>query len=280
MIDRVQTLRRQVSELRRPAESMTSTELRRLADVVDGMLDEIERLIQEIAGVGDDIAHELRTPITRTRAILERGRSKAGTLEDLQAVVDRSLGGLDRALAIVTALLRIAAIDHGRRCDGFGDMHPASIIREVAELYEPIAEDRNIVLSVNAAEVGPLRGDRDLLFEAIANLVDNAIKFTPAGGLVQVAVTGRENDCVIRVADSGPGIPEAEREAVTRRFYRSERNRRAQGIGLGLTLVAAITRLHGFRLAISGSAAGCVIDVTCPRPVVPGTGPDPAPRRP
>jgi signal transduction histidine kinase len=277
MIDRVQILRGQAPELRRSAGSTTSTERRGLADVGDGMPDDSGQPYQEPADVGEDIAHELRTPITRARAILERGRSNAGTLEELQAVVDRSIGTLDRALAAVTGLLRIAAIEHARRYDGFGAVHAAGIVREVAELYEPIAEDRNIVLSVSVADVGQLRGDRDLLFEAIANLVDNAIKFTPIGGQVQVALTDRDDGCVVTVADSGPGIPEAEREAVTRRFYRSERDRRAQGSGLGLALVAAITRLHGFRLAISGNAAGCVIDVVCPRPASAGTGPGLAP---
>jgi signal transduction histidine kinase len=242
-----------------------SDDFGRLARVINGMLDEIERLIQEISGVGDDIAHELRTPLTRARAILERGRENARTLEDLQAVVDRAIGGLDRALAIITALLRIAEIEHGRRLEGFDEVHLAGIVREVAELYQPIAEDRDVALSVSAAEAVPLRGDRDLLFEAIANLVDNAIKFTPPGGRVELALSRRGDDCVIRVVDGGPGIPEAERDAVTRRFYRSDKSRRTQGVGLGLTLVAAIAKLHGFRMTIGGGP-GCIIELACPHP--------------
>ena len=142
-------------------------------------------------------------------------------------------------------------------------MHLAGIVREVAELYQPIAEDRNVVLNVGVAEAAPLRGDRDLLFEAIANLVDNAIKFTPPGGRVELALSRHDDDCVIRVADSGPGIPEAEREAVTRRFYRSDKSRRTQGVGLGLTLVAAIAKLHGFHMSIRGGP-GCIIELVCP----------------
>ncbi len=238
-------------------------EFGRLARVINRMLDEIERLIHEISGIGDDIAHEVRTPLTRTRAILERGRENARTLDELQGVVDRAIAGLDRALAIITALLRIAEIEHGRRLDGFGDAHLAGIVREVAELYEPIAEDRRIELRASAAASAPLRGDRDLLFEAIANLVDNAIKFTPPGGRVELALVERADDCVIRVADTGPGIADADRDAVTRRFYRSDKSRRTPGFGLGLTLVAAIAKLHGFSLSIS-SGPGCVVELVCP----------------
>jgi len=235
----------------------------RLARVINGMLGDIERLVHEIAGVGDDIAHELRTPLTRVRATLERGRANAGTVEDLQGVVDRAIGGLDRALAIVTALLRIAEIEHRRRLEGFAAVDPARLVREVAELYLPIAEDRGVTLDVAADDVGSVRGDPDLLFEAVANLVDNAIKFTPAGGRVALALLARDGACVIRVADSGPGIASADRDTVTRRFFRSEKSRTTAGFGLGLTLVAAIAKLHGFQLSI-GDPPGCVIDLICP----------------
>jgi signal transduction histidine kinase len=237
----------------------------RLAQVINGMLDEIERLIHEVAGVGDDIAHELRTPLTRTRAILERGRENARSLEALQGVADRSIVGLDRTLSIITALLRIAEIEHRRRLAGFDAIDPTAIVQEVAELYQPIAEDRDVALTVSADPVSPLRADRDLLFEAVANLVDNAIKFTPAGGRVALELARRGAADVIRVSDSGPGIPAAERDAVTRRFYRSDKSRSTPGIGLGLTLVAAIAKLHGFGLSISGGP-GCVVELVCPDP--------------
>jgi signal transduction histidine kinase len=266
---------RRIDDISRTAQRIVAGDLRerlqthrgdedfnRLGRVINGMLGEIEQLINDIAGVSDDIAHELRTPLTRTRAILERGRNNARTLEELQDVVDRSVAGLDRALAIVTALLRIAEIEHRRRLEGFGEVEPASLVREVAELYQPIAEDRQVALGVKVDEVGPLRGDRDLLFEAIANLVDNAIKFTPPGGQVELALIRRGDSCAIQVADSGPGIAEAERDAVTRRFYRSDKSRRTRGVGLGLTLVAAIAKLHGFQLSISGGP-GCVVELIC-----------------
>jgi signal transduction histidine kinase len=235
----------------------------KLTRIVNGMLDSIEGLVQEIAGVGDDIAHELRTPLTRVRVALERGRGNARTLQDLQAVCDRAIAGLDKALAIITALLRIAEIEHGRRLAGFGDVDLAALLGEVGELYEPIAEDKKVDLQVMAEGAYPARGDRDLLFEAMANMVDNAVKFTPPGGRVELSLFHRSSESIVRVADTGPGISAAERDMVVKRFYRSDRSRHTPGTGLGLSLVAAIARLHGFRLSID-DGPGCVIEMACP----------------
>jgi signal transduction histidine kinase len=231
------------------------------------MLGEIEALIYEIAGVGDDIAHDLRTPLTRVRVRLERGRDHATTLEELRVVADQAIVGLDQALAIVTALLRIAEIEHGRRLECFSDVALAPLLREVYDLYEPIAEDKHVTLAVEGAgaKEATVRGDRDLLFEAVANLADNAVKFTPAGGRVELSLGRRGADTVIRVNDTGPGIPESEREAVTKRFYRSDKSRGSGGLGLGLSLVAAIVKLHGFQFTIGGSP-GCTAEIVVPRP--------------
>jgi signal transduction histidine kinase len=234
----------------------------RLAFIVNGMLHDIEALIHEIAGVGDDIAHDLRTPLTRVRVRLERGRKHAGTLEQLRAVVDQSIAGLDQALAIVTALLRIAEIEHTRRLDGFSEVPLAPLLREVCDLYDPIAEDKHITLQIDATAEAIVHGDRDLLFEAVANLLDNAVKFTPEGGRVELALFHRDGEAIIRVKDTGPGIPEVEREAVTKRFYRSDKSRRTDGLGLGLSLVAAIVKLHGFRFTIAGGP-GCTAEIAC-----------------
>jgi len=187
------------------------------------MLGEIEALINEIAGVGDDIAHDLRTPLTRVRVRLERGREHATTLEELQAVADRAIAGLDQSLTIITALLRIAEIEHSRRLERFSQVRLAPLVHEVGDLYDPIAEDKRVTLQVEAADEAIVHGDRDLLFEAVANLADNAVKFTPSGGGVKLALLRREGETVIRISDTGPGIPEIEREAVTKRFYRSDR---------------------------------------------------------
>jgi signal transduction histidine kinase len=227
-----------------------------LAVSVNGMLGDIETLIHEIAGVGDNIAHDLRAPLTRVRLRLERGRERAATLEELQAVADQSIAGIDQSLAIATALLRIAEIEHSRRLDGFSWVRLVPLVHDVGDLYHPIAEDKYITLKVEAAGEAIVHGDRDLLFEAVANLVSNAVKFCPEGGRVELALVCREDETVIRVSDTGPGIPEVERQAVIERFYRSDRTRRTEGLGLGLSLVTAIVKLHGFRFTIAGPRSG------------------------
>jgi signal transduction histidine kinase len=204
-----------------------------LAAGVNRMLGEIEALIHEIAGIGDNIAHDLRTPLTRVRVRLERGRKHAATLEELRAVADQAITGLDQSLTIITALLRIAEIEHGRRLKGFSEVPLGPLLREVGDLYEPIAEDKRIAFRIEAADEAVVRGDRDLLFEAVVNLVDNAVKFTPEGGRVDLALLRRNGESVIRVSDTGPGIPETEREVVTKRFYRSDKSRSTQRAGPG-----------------------------------------------
>jgi signal transduction histidine kinase len=232
----------------------------RLAVIVNGMLDELEALVQSMAGAGDDIAHDLRTPLTRVRVGLERARQNARNVEQFRAAVDHAIVGLDQSLAIITALLRITEIEHSRRLAAFSQVALVDLVREVGELYEPIAEDKRVVLTVQAQEDVVVRGDRDLLFEAIANLVDNAVKFTPEGGSVDVSLARVGDEGVVRVCDNGPGIAAAERDLVTRRFYRSDKSRRDPGLGLGLSLVAAIAKLHGFRFSIS-PGPGCVAEI-------------------
>jgi len=237
----------------------------KLAEIANGMLDEIETVVQEMAGVGNEIAHDLRTPLTRVRLALERGRANATTLEQLQAVTDRAIGGVDQALTIITTLLRIAEIEYGGRLAGFNNVALADVVREVGDLFEPIAENKHINLHVASADDATVRGDRDLLLEAVANLVDNALKFTPAGGCVKLALVHDNNESIVRVSDSGPGIRENEREAVTRRFYRSDKSRNSFGFGLGLSLVSAIVKLHGFRFRIA-TGPGCVAEIACALP--------------
>ena len=235
----------------------------RLAMIVNGMLDEMETLIQSLAGVGSDIAHDLRTPLTRARLILERGRSKARTLEQLQVVADRTIEALDQSLPIITAILRLTEIEKSQRSAGFGKVSLADLIRQVADMYEPIAEDKGIALLIRSPHELSVHGDRDLLIEAVANLVDNAIKYTPAGGQVEIGVFHSNREIIVRVRDTGSGISERERHAVLRRFYRSDKVRHTAGAGLGLNLVAAIVKLHDFRFTIR-PGAGCVVEIGCP----------------
>ncbi len=229
------------------------------------MLDEMETMIHALAGVGNDIAHDLRTPLTRARLALERGRTNATTLVQLQTVADKAIAGIDQSLAIITALLRLAEIENSRRSAGFGSVPLHEMLREVCDIYEPIAENKNIALQVQVADRLNVRGDRDLLIEALANLVDNAIKFTPEGGRVDMELLRGKGEAIVRVTDTGYGISEQEREAVLRRFYRSDKIRNTPGVGLGLNLVAAIVKLHGFRLAIF-PGQGCRVEISCPNP--------------
>jgi signal transduction histidine kinase len=235
----------------------------KLAAIANGMLDEIQVLVTDMAGVGNEIAHDLRTPLTRVRVALERGRANATTLAELQSVTDRAIGALDQSLAIMTALLRITEIESSRGKANFGEIALAGLVREVGDIYDPIAEDKRVTLRVAAEGDATAYCDRDLLFEAVANLVDNAVKFTPAGGCVDISLVGGESENIIRISDTGQGIGEDERDAVMRRFYRSDKSRNTQGAGLGLSLVSAILKLHGFRLTLN-TGPGCVAEIVCP----------------
>ncbi len=239
----------------------TGDDFDRLSGSVNRMLDEIERLLDELKGTGDEIAHDLRTPLTRVRARLENARRRGESVEALETAIDKSMAGLDQALAIITALLRIREIEAGRRRSGFGAVDLAEVVAATEELYQPMAEDRDIALTVQAPAIGRLHGDHDLLFELVGNLVDNALKFTPKGGTVTVTLEEGRNGPVLRVADSGPGIASEDRERVLLRFYRSARDQHVAGVGLGLSLVAAIAKLHEAKVTIGDAGPGCVIAV-------------------
>jgi signal transduction histidine kinase len=239
-----------------------------LADSVNRMLAEIERLIAEVQGVSDNIAHDLRTPLARVRTLLERGREKARTPSDMTALTDRAIAGLDQAQAIITALLRIGEIEGGQRRAAFCSVDLNEIAAVVAELYAPMAEEKRIRLNLQADATPPVYGDRDLLIEAIANLIDNAIKFAPPGGEVGLAVADTPASPVIRVTDTGPGIPPTERAAVMKRFYRVDKSRHIQGSGLGLSIVLAIVTLHDFDITVADSdpghnPPGCRFEIRC-----------------
>ncbi len=178
-------------------------------------------------------------------------------MEEFRDAIDQGLAWIDQTLAMVTAVLRIGEIEHGRRRAGFAPVDLAQIVREAAEFFEPVAEDKEVALTVTVATGAfAVEGDRDLLFEAVSNLIDNAVKFTPPGGTVRVGLDNGEAGLTIVVEDSGPGIPRGEWVQVFRRFYRAERARRTPGNGLGLGLVAAIARLHGFSVAVGDTPDG------------------------
>ncbi len=237
-----------------------------LAGIVNTMLGEIERLMLEVKTAGDGIAHDLRTPLTRLHGRLERARRQLlpgdAAARDM---LDEGLGELDALLATMAALLRIGEIEHGARRAGFSGFDLREVVHEVAELYEPVAEDHDILLSVEAGTDSRVHGDRDLLFELLTNLVDNAIKFLNPQGRVWISLRVATRGPILRVEDDGPGIPIAERTAVLRRFHRGDRSRSStDGSGLGLSLVAAIARLHDFRLLIeTRDGGGCSVTIEC-----------------
>ncbi len=249
----------------------TADDFDQLANSVNRMLAEIERLLTEVQGVSDNIAHDLRTPLARVRTLLERGRDKARTAADLAAIHDRAIAGLDQAQAIITALLRIGEIESGQRRAAFCAVDLNEIATAAADLYAPIAEEKEIAFVLRTEAASPVYGDRDLLIEAVANLLDNAIKFAPPGGVVRLVVSDAAGGPVLRVSDSGPGIPAGERVAVMQRFYRIDKSRHVQGNGLGLSIVLAIVKLHDFDVALSDSCPGnaqpgCTFEVRCYAP--------------
>lgn len=231
--------------------------------IVNRILDRLEELVAALRAAGENIAHDLRTPLTWVRARLERARNGPITEARVAPLLDQTIGGIDQTLAIITALLRIAEIEHVRRFAGFAQLDLAEIVREVGTTYLPVAEDKQLALHVQAPHAVLIRGDRDLLLEALLNLVDNAVKFTPPGGHVTVALTGTPQHPVLRIADTGPGIPPAERGLVLRRFYRADRSRSRPGTGLGLSLVAAVANLHRFDLHLDDARPGCIVELCC-----------------
>ncbi|MBA1223494.1 HAMP domain-containing histidine kinase [Pseudomonas fulva] len=232
-------------------------ELDMLAAIVNAMLDRIERLMHEVKGVCDNIAHDLRTPLTRLRAQLYRIRQQSDADTAQAEALDQAIGETDTLMARFRGLLRISELEDRQRRAGFTQLDPYDLLVELHDFYLPLAEDGGIQLTLHQpGQLAALHGDRELLFEALANLVGNAIKFTPEGGQVQIAASQDDTGVHLAVEDTGPGIAEQERTAVLKRFYRSDEGHRHAGFGLGLSIVAAIVDLHGFGLEIGESRLG------------------------
>ena len=240
-------------------------ELDLLAGIVNTMLDEIERLMNEVKGVCDNIAHDLRTPLTRLRARLYRAQQQLSD-QPQASLLDACVTDVDGLLGRFRALLRVSELEDRNRCACFAEVDIADVLNQVHEFYAPVAEDRGQPFALDVQTLAPIRADAHLLFEALANLVGNAIKFTPPGGSIRLHAHMDKLGPRIDILDSGPGIPADERDAVTRRFYRGDNSRTTPGSGLGLSIVSAIVRLHGFALDIGDGETGARITLYCYTP--------------
>jgi len=228
----------------------------RVAENLNLMLDRIETLMGEVKQVSDNVAHDLRTPLTRMRGRLEKAYHGRRMAEDDQSLIGDTIADLDAVLRIFSSITRIAQIETQARKGGFRTVNLVEIASEVVELYDAAAEQDGTRLTVVGDVEVLATGDRDLIFDAIANLVDNAIKHGRIGGHVVVANENIDGGPVISIADDGPGIPAGEYEHVFKRFYRLEHSRYTPGNGLGLSLVAAVARLHGARIEMLDNAPG------------------------
>jgi hypothetical protein len=228
-----------------------------LAETINDMLERIGRLMDGVRQVSNAIAHDLRTPIARARVRLEDAATHAQNEADLRAAIERAQADLDGVVAVFQALLRIAEIEAGARRSAFAPFDLAPVLLDLADLYGAVAEERGQRLVVDIAPAVPAFGDRDMIQQAVANLLDNALKFTPASGLIRLSATAEPGEGVrIVVADQGPGIPEADRARATERFFRGESARNTPGSGLGLALVQAVVTLHGGWLRLEDNHPG------------------------
>jgi signal transduction histidine kinase len=249
----------------------TGDELDRLAENLNAMLERIEALMRGLKEVSDNIAHDLKTPLTRLRNRAEEAlrvqQSETGYREALESIIEES----DGLIRTFNALLMIARAESGQARDGMLSFDAADVARGIGELYEPLAEEKGLTLSVEAPGPAPVIGNRELVSQALANLVDNAIKYAAPnaqgngaarGIVVKAAVEGER--VLLSVADRGPGIPEGERGRAVERFVRLEKSRSVPGSGLGLSLAAAVAHLHGGELRLEDNAPGLRAAIALP----------------
>jgi signal transduction histidine kinase len=240
-------------------------ELNALSQTINAMLEQMEQLIHGIRNVSNAIAHDLRTPLAELRSRLEELSLTKPGAEVTFAEIDASVADVDRVIGIFNALLRLAEIDSGLRRSGFVSLDLAELASAAAEFYQPPAELKGVRLSFQTSPVAPVRGDSVLLAQALGNLIDNALKYTPEGGEISVSVQRHADERVeMTVSDTGPGIPAAEVPKVTERFYRGDVSRGTPGVGLGLSLVEAVARLHGSTLELENREPGLRARITLP----------------
>jgi signal transduction histidine kinase len=244
----------------------TRDEWDRLAQNLNLMLSRIEELMTEVKQVSDNVAHDLRTPLTRMHTRLEKAHDQPRESARDQELIGDTMADLSTVLGMFSSLLRITQIEGNNRSAGFCTVNLAEIAADVVELFDAAAEEMGVRIKMHSQTRVLVTGDRDLLFDAIANVVDNAIKFGSEAGGVTVDVAERDGTPLVTIADHGPGIPPEQRPHVLKRFYRLEHSRHASGNGLGLSLVAAVAKLHDARIEMLDNAPGLVFKLWFPRP--------------
>jgi signal transduction histidine kinase len=227
---------------------------------VNLMLDEIVRLLVQLKGVGDNIAHDLRSPLAVVHAQLERGLENPSD-EQLRTVVKQALAHIDKATLTVAALLRLADVEYSPKSRNFQQIDLSAICADLFEFYEPLAESKSIRMTLETQSPVQIPGDRDLMREAVSNLIGNAIKFTPEHRAVSISVIREGGLPVVRVRDSGIGVEPGERDKIFQRFYRTSSGHRVPGSGLGLSIAAAIANLHELDLRFTDNNPGAVFEI-------------------
>ena len=237
----------------------------KLVDNLNLMLDRIEDLMLGVKQVTNNIAHDLRTPLTRLQRRLDMLRESSTAGENNQELLDQAIVEADGLLLTFKALLRISEIETGSRRSEFDTIDVAQLLKDLIEFYEPLSEDRSQVLSCECSTNNTVIGDRDLLFQAFSNLLDNAIKYTPAEGQVRLETKNLPECLQVIIRDSGPGVPVGMRQKIFERFFRLEESRSTPGNGLGLSLVAAIIKLHHGQIELLDNNPGLTVVVSLPK---------------
>jgi signal transduction histidine kinase len=240
----------------------TGDDLDRLAETLNRMLDRMGKLLESVRQASNNIAHDLRTPLSRLGQRLEDARVQARSAADHQRALDGAKAEVDALLGTFAALLRIAEVEAGAQRAAFHRVDLSAIVATVAEAFAPSAEEAGYTLVAEATPGIAVHGDRELLTQMLVNLVENALRHTPPGTQVRLLLGCRAGRAVLAVEDNGPGVPEAERELVLRRFYRVDHSRTTPGSGLGLSLVAAVAELHGAELRLEDARPGLRVSVT------------------